>query len=176
MEQVTLVDENDRVVGSEEKLRAHIEGKLHRAFSIFVFDAGGRILLQKRARTKYHSAGLWSNTCCGHPRPNESLRPAANRRLFEEMGFRCHLREAYKFRYRIALSNNLIEDEFDHVLVGTYNADPIPVPAEVESWKWLSLAGLREEIGANPEHFSYWLRLAITMEGWNRVERAFTAT
>src|ERR1700733_6898427 len=108
-EEVTLVDENDSVVGSEHKLRAHIDGKLHRAFSIFVFNSKHELLLQKRASTKYHSAGLWSNTCCGHPRPGESIQPAAHRRLREEMGFGCDLQEVFKFLYKAKLENELIE-------------------------------------------------------------------
>src|SRR5687768_17165134 len=117
-EQVILVDEWNREVGADEKLRAHESGALHRAFSVFVFDAAGRLLLQRRARSKYHSGGLWSNTACGHPRPGEGTDEAARRRLREEMGFECGLREAFVFTYRAELEGGLVEHEFDQVFVG----------------------------------------------------------
>src|SRR5918997_6014944 len=127
-EEVILVDERDRVLGASGKLRAHREGALHRAFSVFVFDGEGRLLLQKRARGKYHSAGLWSNTACGHPRPGEATREAARRRLREEMGFDCGLREAFQFLYRAELGGALVEHEYDHVLIGAHEGDPSPDP------------------------------------------------
>jgi isopentenyl-diphosphate Delta-isomerase len=117
-EQLILVDENDRELGIEEKLKTHLEGKLHRAFSIFVFDDRGRLLLQKRASVKYHSAGLWSNTCCGHPRPGEETLSAARRRLFEEMNFSCELRKFFDFQYHAELENDLLEVDRDEGFAG----------------------------------------------------------
>src|SRR4051812_34432219 len=123
-EQLILVDAHDRELGAGEKLQVHLAGALHRAFSIFVFDAAGRLLIQKRAPGKYHSAGLWSNTACGHPRPGEATAPAARRRLREEMGLDCELHEAFEFLYRAELGDALVEHEYDHVFVGTHVGDP----------------------------------------------------
>ena len=160
-ELVTLVDEQDREVGVAEKLSAHVEGRLHRAFSIFVFDEAGRLLLQRRAATKYHSGGLWSNTCCGHPRPGEATDAAAHRRLREEMNFDCPLRKAFDFLYRAEVGNRLVEHEYDHVFTGRYSGEPSPVAAEVAEWRWMSLSALRDELGANPDAYSYWLKVAV---------------
>src|SRR2546430_1187270 len=158
-EQIILVDENDQELGVGEKLQTHLEGTLHRAFSIFVFDAERRLLLQKRARTKYHSAGLWSNTCCGHPRPGEATAAAAHRRLREELGFDCALRPAFDFLYRAELDGPLVEHEYDHVFVGEFNGAPQPDRAEVEDWRWVTMAELRHELRARPDDYSYWLRV-----------------
>jgi isopentenyl-diphosphate delta-isomerase len=160
-EQVILVDEHDRELGAGEKLEAHRAGALHRAFSVFVFDAAGRLLLQKRARAKYHSGGLWSNTCCGHPRPGEATPAAARRRLMEEMNFDCELREAFGFLYRAELDGGLVEHEYDHVFVGRFEGEPAPDAAEVEDWRWLTLDALREDLRRSPDNYSYWLRLAL---------------
>ncbi len=170
-EQLILVDAQDRELGVVEKLQAHVEGVLHRAFSVFVFDAEKRLLLQKRARTKYHSGGLWSNTACGHPRPGETTHAAARRRLREEMGFDCELRAAFEFLYRAEMDGALIEHEYDHVLVGTHEGDPAPDPAEVEDWRWVTLAELRRGLLLEPECYSYWLKAAIEGDHW----RAFFA-
>lgn len=166
------MDERDRAVGTAEKLSAHAEGRLHRAFSIFVFDGAGRLLLQRRARAKYHSGGLWSNTCCGHPRPEETTEAAAHRRLREEMNFDCELSEAFGFVYRAELDGTLVEHEYDHVFVGRYDGDPEPDPSEVEDWRRLSTDELRGELRTRPGEFTYWLRAAIQMSEWERVERA----
>jgi isopentenyl-diphosphate delta-isomerase len=168
-ETVILVDECDRELGACEKMRAHREGVLHRAFSIFVFDAGGRLLLQRRARTKYHSGGLWSNTCCGHPRPGETTLSAARRRLREEMNFDCELREAFDFLYRAELDDGLVEHEFDHVFVGRFEGAPAPDAAEVEDWRWVSTQELRDGLRRRPHEYSYWLRVALGQEGWQRL-------
>lgn len=160
-EHVILVDENDREIGIGEKMDAHRSGALHRAFSVFVFDSAGRLLLQKRARGKYHSAGLWSNTCCGHPRPGETTETAARRRLREEMNFECELRSAFSFVYRVELDNRLVEHEYDHVFVGHHDEDPAPEPAEVEAWSWVSVPELSKDLRARPESYSYWLRIAL---------------
>jgi len=161
-EQVILVDERDRELGAGEKLRAHREGALHRAFSVFIFDGAGRLLIQKRAREKYHSAGLWSNTACGHPRPGEATREAARRRLREEMGLDCELREAFEFLYRAELDGALVEHEYDHVFVGTHEGGPrAPDPAEVEDWRWVSMSELRRGLREESHLYSYWLKLVV---------------
>ncbi|MDT5293936.1 MAG: isopentenyl-diphosphate Delta-isomerase [Acidobacteriota bacterium] len=168
-ERVILVDEQDLELGSCEKLRAHLDGALHRAFSIFVFDPGGRLLLQKRARTKYHSGGLWSNTVCGHPRPGETTVAAARRRLREEMSFDCELREAFDLLYRAELDGALVEHEYDHVFVGVFAGSPDPDPSEVEDWKWVSMSELRRGLRDEPSHYSYWLKLVLESAGWRRL-------
>lgn len=158
---VILVDENDQEDGVEGKMAAHLSGKLHRAISVFVFDSGGRLLLQKRASGKYHSGGLWSNTCCSHPRPNENSAVAARRRLREEMGIDCQLLEMFSFRYCAALSNGLVENEYDHVFFGSHEGEPVPNPEEVEDWKWIDLAGLRVDLTAHPDAYSFWLSVCL---------------
>ena len=160
-ERVVLVDADDREVGTAEKMRAHQTGERHRAISVFLFDAQGRVLLQRRAAGKYHSPGKWSNTCCGHPRPHETPRDAAERRLHEEMGVRCALRPAGRFEYRAELDNGLIEHEVDHLFVGELTGDPIPNPAEVEGWKWMAVQELRADWAARPDHYTVWLPLAL---------------
>lgn len=162
MEQLILVNENDEEIGSGEKLEVHREGKLHRAFSIFVFDSASRLLLQKRAATKYHSGGLWSNTCCGHPRPGETTETAAHRRLREEMNFDCELRLCSSFIYRAELEGELTEWEYDHILVGRYDAPPDPDESEVEDWQWIDLEELRARIEEKPGHYTYWLKVALS--------------
>jgi isopentenyl-diphosphate delta-isomerase len=168
-EQVILVDEHDRALGVGEKLATHRAGALHRAFSVFVFDTHKRLLLQRRARTKYHSAGLWSNTACGHPRPGETTRAAARRRLREEMGFDCALRRAFGFVYRAELPGGLCEHEYDHVFVGAFTGTPAPAAVEVEAWAWVSLPDLRRQLRAHPERFSYWFRLLLAGPEWPRL-------
>jgi len=158
MERVVLVDEDDAVVGAEEKAAAHQAGLLHRAFSIFVFDRAGRLLLQRRAPGKYHSAGQWSNTCCGHPRPGERLESAAHRRLREEMGFDSPLRPLTTYRYRAGLDNGLTENELDHLLVGEFEGSPAPDPQEASEWRWIAPGALRREMADDPLRFTVWLR------------------
>lgn len=161
MEQVVLVDERDCALGYEEKIRVHRTGQLHRAFSIFIFNSASELLLQKRADSKYHSGGLWSNTCCGHPRPGESVNAAAARRLHEEMGFSCDLQECSTFLYRAQLDHALIEHELDHVLIGHFDGEPQPNPNEVSEFRWLNLDRLRDLIAADPDAFTYWLDAAL---------------
>jgi isopentenyl-diphosphate Delta-isomerase len=154
---VILVDESDRVIGSAEKLQAHREGKLHRAFSIFIFNQREELLLQKRSSKKYHSGGLWSNTCCSHPRPDHPIEKEAHRKLQQEMGFDCDLKWTFQFTYRVDLDNEFVENEVDHVFFGQYDGEPSPNPEEVEDWKWMDRNSLETDIKANPQHYTYWL-------------------
>lgn len=162
MENVILVDRNDKEIGTEEKIKAHENGgKLHRAFSIFVFNSKGELLLQMRAKTKYHSAGLWTNTCCSHPRPSEPLKDAAHRRLKEEMGFDCDLDETFSFVYKANFDNNLTEWEYDHVFVGIFDGNVIPNPEEVEEIKWISPNDLKDDVKKNPQNYTEWFKISI---------------
>ncbi len=160
-EEVVLVDSNDKETGFEEKLKTHKEGKLHRAFSIFVFNSKGELLLQKRAETKYHCGGLWTNTCCSHPRPGELLKEAVHRRLKQEMGFDCLLNEVFSFSYKVKFENNLVENEFDHVFSGKFDGEPKPNPEEASAFKWVGVEELKKDIKKNPGKYTYWLRIAI---------------
>lgn len=157
-ERIILVDEKDKEIGTEFKMKVHKEGKLHRAFSIFVFDAQKNLLLQKRASQKYHSGGLWSNTCCSHPRVGETLDGAAHRRLKEEMGFDCMLQKIFSFIYKVNLGDGLTEHEFDYVLAGSFDGRPQINAQEVEDFKWVSLEFLSCDIKNNPDKYTYWLK------------------
>lgn len=165
MEFVILVDEKDVELGLMEKMEAHKKGVLHRAFSVFVFNDNNELLLQRRALDKYHSGGLWTNTCCSHPRKNESVQDASVRRLQEEMGFTCDVELVFNFIYKAELDNELTEHEFDHVLIGRYNESPIPNPEEVCDWKYVALDVLKNDIKNNPENYTVWFRHIF-----NRVE------
>lgn len=160
---VVLVDDRDRPIGVEEKLRAHIGGgRLHRAFSIYVFDSAGRLMLQRRASGKYHFAGLWSNTCCGHPRFGETVLEAGHRRLPEEMGFDAPLRQAFAFAYSASdEATGLTEREIDHVLIGSYDCDPCPAAREVSGWRWVEQRDLLRELELQPDAFTPWLAPAF---------------
>jgi isopentenyl-diphosphate delta-isomerase len=164
-ELLILVDQHDRKKGCAPKLQAHQQGLLHRAFSIFIFDNADRVLLQQRAFGKYHSQGLWTNTCCGHPRPGERIASAAKRRLQEEMGMTCSLRKVSTLLYREEVSNQLIEHEFDHVFVGISHCDPIANPEEAHAWQWLKLSQISERIAAAPETFTVWFRQIVETSG-----------
>ncbi|QWP75398.1 isopentenyl-diphosphate Delta-isomerase [Lysobacter sp. K5869] len=166
-----LVDADDRPIGAAGKREVHLNGWLHRAFSIFVFDAAGRVLLQRRADGKYHSAGLWSNACCGHPRAGEELLAAAHRRLREEMGFDCPLRRAFSFVYREAVSAAMIEHELDHVLLGRFDGCPAPDPDEASDWRWVDAASLFAWLAREPDSLTVWLRRILTMLGEERLRR-----
>ena len=157
-EHVILVDESDKQIGIMEKLEAHEKGVLHRAFSILLTNSKGEWILQKRAWNKYHSAGLWTNTCCSHPRPGESIVDAASRKLQQEMGLQAPLKVAYKFIYQTQLLD-LIEHELDYVLIGTTDDLPKINADEVAEWKYASAAQIRAEIKAQPQHFTHWFRL-----------------
>ena len=160
-EQLILVNERDEAVGVEEKITAHLHGVLHRAFSVFIFNSVGQLLLQKRASTKYHSKGLWSNTCCGHPRPGESIEEASRRRLREEMGFDCEVQKVFEFIYHASLEDGLKEYEYDHVFVGRFDGTPTPNSDEVGDWKWIDLTTLRLDMKARPDKYTYWFMLSI---------------
>lgn len=160
MEQVILVDERDTNVGVMEKLEAHQKGRLHRAFSIVLFNSEGNILLQKRAEGKYHSAGLWTNTCCSHPRPEEPLQDATARRLREEMGIETPLQFRYKFIYKAELGD-LIEHEYDHVFTGVFDGRPEINPQEASDWKYASPSEVLADIEKHPSHYSAWFQLIM---------------
>ena len=156
-----LVDENDRETGTMAKTPVHQKGLLHRAFSIFIFNSRDELLLQQRADEKYHSASLWTNTCCSHPRQNEEVLEAVHRRLKEEMGMQCKLEFQFSFIYKMPFENGLIEHELDHVYFGRSDELPQPNKDEVKSWRYVSMAKLMQEIDSNPENFSIWLRICL---------------
>jgi len=161
MTQVVLVDQHDREVGTMEKLEAHRQGKLHRAVSVFLFNGKGELMLQKRASTKYHSAGLWTNTCCSHPYPGEAAVEAARRRLQEEMGIEADLDFSHTFIYKTELEGGLIEHELDHVFVGTYEGEPVLDPEEADQWKYIPMSDLMSDILVHPEHYTFWVKLIL---------------
>ena len=160
-EKVILVDENDTQVGLMPKLEAHQKGLLHRAFSVFIFNSNHQLLLQKRAVSKYHSGGLWTNTCCSHPREGEETINAANRRLIEEMGIKTNLRKVFDFIYKAELDNELIENEFDHVFYGLYNEDPIINTEEADDFKWIDMETLNNDITVNGQNYTVWFKIAF---------------
>ena len=160
-EKVILVDKNDNQVGLMPKLEAHEKGVLHRAFSIFIFNSKYELLLQKRASSKYHSGGLWTNTCCSHPREGEDILDAANRRLDEEMGIKTSLRKVYDFIYKAELDNQLTEHEFDHVFYGVFDNDPILNKAEAEDFKWVDMETLNNDIIKNEDNYTVWFKIAF---------------
>lgn len=157
-EQVLLVNERDEALGTMGKLEAHQAGALHRAFSVFLFDDHGRLLLQKRAAGKYHSAGLWTNTCCSHPRPEEMLHDAAQRRLKEEMGIDTPLEHRFSFLYKAEFDNGLMEHELDHVFFGRWSGSVMPHPEEADDWKYMAIADLEQDLRRHPERYTVWLR------------------
>lgn len=155
------MDKNDKEIGCIEKMEAHYNGVLHRAFSIFIFNSEKKLLLQKRHSTKYHSAGLWTNTCCSHPRQGEDLQDAAVRRLKEEMGFSCEVKEVFSFVYKAELENNLNEHEYDHVFIGIYDGEVIPNVNEVEDYKWCDISEVKLDIIKNPQVYTFWFKLVF---------------
>jgi isopentenyl-diphosphate delta-isomerase len=162
VEHVILVSESDEAIGEAKKLEAHRLGLLHRAFSVFVLDDDGRVLLQRRARSKYHSPGLWSNTCCGHPRPGERTIDAASRRLREEMGIECDLFPVFSFRYRAELDSGLVEHEVDHVFIGRSMGAPRHDPGEVDEWRWMRVDQARAWSEREPQSFTAWFPAVFT--------------
>lgn len=158
-EQVILVDINDRQIGLMNKMEAHEKAVLHRAFSVFIFNDKGQLMLQQRAIDKYHCGGLWTNTCCSHQRDGETTLFAAKRRLKEEMGFETHLEEKFTFIYKAPFDNGLTEHELDHVLVGYYEHSPVINKAEAASWKWINVEDLKKDMLLSPNQFTPWFRI-----------------
>lgn len=166
VEQVILVDPQDRKTGLMEKQLAHQKGVLHRAFSVFIFNNKGELMLQQRALDKYHSPGLWTNTCCSHQRDGESNIEAGKRRLFEEMGFVTELEEKTSFIYKASFDNGLTEHELDHVMVGYYDQDPSINKEEVADWKWVDMDELKKDMTQNPHNYTEWFK--IIFEKYNQ--------
>jgi isopentenyl-diphosphate delta-isomerase len=160
-EEVILVNEQDEQTGTIEKMEAHRKALLHRAFSIFIFNGKGEMLLQQRALGKYHSAGLWTNTCCSHPRPGEEVEEAAGRRLKEEMGIVTSLRKIFDFIYRTEFDNGLTEFEFDHVYTGTYSGQLSPDKQEVNDYCFRSMEDISDDLQQRPEKYSSWFRISF---------------
>ena len=158
--EVILVDNQDNPIGQMEKLEAHQKGLLHRAFSVFILNSKGEMLLQKRASGKYHSPDLWTNACCSHPYPGEQTLNAAKRRLQEEMGFTCQLKEIEAFVYKTEFDNGLIEHEFDHVLIGQYEGQITPNSNEVSEYRWVSISELDSLLSASENEFTFWFLIA----------------
>ena len=160
---VTIVDEHDQELGVMEKMEAHKLGILHRAFSVFIFNNRGEMLLQQRSFKKYHSAGLWTNTCCGHPNPGEITIDGANRRLKEEMGFSTELKEVFNFTYRSVFENGLTENEIDHVFTGVYDGNINPDPSEVSTFSYRKVSEIKMELQISQKEFTTWFRIAFPM-------------
>jgi isopentenyl-diphosphate delta-isomerase len=159
LEHVILVNERDEPLGLMEKMEAHQKGLLHRAFSVFVFNDDGEMMLQRRALSKYHSGGLWTNTCCSHPREGETIENAAVRRLQEEMGFTCDVEKVFDFVYYKVLDKGLIEHEFDHVLFGKFSGKPHINPDEVAEWKWAHPIEVSADMHHHPEKYTEWFKI-----------------
>ena len=157
--ELILVNKDDEVVGYATKEEAHRRGDLHRAFSVFLYHKN-RMLIQQRADDKYHSGGLWANTCCSHPIKGESLQEAVKRRLMEEAGISCEVREAFSFVYKHEFNKNLYEHEFDHVFLGEYDGEYVINPKEVKAFRWIELDELMKELEERPEIYASWFKLA----------------
>lgn len=158
---VVLVDENDNAIAEMEKLMAHEQGRLHRAFSVFIFNDKGELLLQQRASHKYHGAGLWTNTCCSHPQWGETVALSAEERLIYEMGLKCDLRLVYSFIYNERVENNLTEHELDYVFVGYSDQCPVLNKDEVQDYKWMNADEILSDIKNSPSHYTVWFRQAF---------------
>lgn len=156
---VILVNENDEQIGTMEKMEAHEKALLHRAFSVFIFNTNGEVLMQQRALTKYHSAGLWTNSCCSHPFPEETTYAAANRRLEEEMGLSANLQFIFKFKYIATFDNQLTEHEIDHVFVGKTDNLPSINLEEVHAFKYMHLEEIKADISSNPDKYTAWFKI-----------------
>ncbi len=161
IEHVILVNKDDEPIGTMEKMEAHQKAKLHRAFSVFIFNSEGQLLLQQRASHKYHSPLLWTNTVCSHPRHGETTIEAAHRRIVEEMGFDCDFKEAFSFVYKADVGLGLIEHEFDHVFIGVSDLKPSPNPEEVGDWKYIDLNALEIDVEKNPVNYTIWFKIAL---------------
>ena len=161
MEKVILVDTEDNQIGLMEKMQAHREAKLHRAFSVFLWNENNELLLQQRQLDKYHCGGLWANTCCSHPREGEELVDAVNRRLEEEMGIACDTSWIYSFIYKADLGEGLFEHELDHVFFGTFSGEPKLNVTEVADWKYISIDELKKDIDAHPSQYTPWFKIIL---------------
>jgi isopentenyl-diphosphate delta-isomerase len=168
-EMVILVDEYDNPLGLMEKIRAHEKGFLHRAFSVFLINDSNQLLIQRRALNKYHSPGLWTNTCCSHPRDRESIMEAANRRLYEEMGIIAKLKPLLSFIYKAKFDNGLTEHEFDHVVFGKFDGEPNINHNEVSDWKWQDIDFLKSDLVNNPINYTAWFKI-IFEEFYNKIK------
>lgn len=168
-EHVILVDKNDQEIGQEEKISAHEKALLHRAFSVFIFNKKGETLLHKRYSGKYHSGGLWTNACCGHPRPRETTVMAAERRLKEEMGFTCPLKDNFSITYKAPFDNGLTEHEYVHILSGIYEGPIAPDPMEVEDYKWIKMEEIKKEVD-NHAPFTKWFEIYFTQH-WGKLNK-----
>ena len=160
-QKVVLVDRNDNTLGTMGKMEAHELGALHRAFSIFIFNKKGELMIHQRALSKYHSPGLWTNTCCSHPRLDEDVKANAHQRLQEEMGFDCEFEKAFTFVYKSDVGQGLTEHEFDHVFVGQYDDEPSINKDEVEDWQFMDMKSLRDEIDHHPQNYTEWFKIAF---------------
>ena len=160
-QQLILVDEKDQVVGYGEKMDVHKKAQLHRAFSIFIMNDKDEVLLQQRALSKYHSGGLWANTCCSHPIRGEDQSTTVHRRLQEELGITCQLDHLFSFIYKAELDQGLTEYEYDHVYFGRYEGSPTPNPDEVADWRWLAIRSLNKDLAENPDKYVYWIKPAF---------------
>jgi isopentenyl-diphosphate Delta-isomerase len=162
MEKVVLVDEDDNPTGTMEKMEAHEKGLLHRAFSVFIFNNNGDMLLQQRAFSKYHSGGLWTNTCCSHPREGEATIEAAHRRLQEEMGFDCEIKKAFDFIYKKELDKGLTEHELDHVFIGEFEGEFRFNPEEVNAVAYVPVQEVLDEVVRNPQKYTEWFKICLS--------------
>jgi isopentenyl-diphosphate delta-isomerase len=160
-EYVILVDQNDNKVGLMEKMEAHEKGLLHRAFSVFVVNSAGELMMHQRAFEKYHSGGLWTNTCCSHPRDGETTEEAVHRRLQEEMGFDCEVRKMFDFIYKAELDLGMTEHELDHLFIGYYDGLPQINKNEVAAWKWMSIDEVKSDIEAAPQNYTEWFKIVF---------------
>lgn len=158
-EKVILVNEKDEPIGLMPKMEAHEKALLHRAFSVFIFNNKNELLLQQRALSKYHSPGLWTNTCCSHQRDGESNTEAGKRRLIEEMGFETELTEVLSFIYKAPFDNGLTEYEFDHIMIGYYSEEPKINKEEVANWKWMTLEEIRKDMTNYPDRYTAWFKI-----------------
>lgn len=158
-EKVILVNERDEPIGLMPKMEAHEKALLHRAFSVFVFNDNNELMIQQRALGKYHSPGLWANTCCSHQREGETNVAAGMRRLQEEMGFTTSLEDSISFIYKAPFDNGLTEHEFDHILIGRYNQEPEPNPEEVHDWEWMSLEDIKADMESQPQKYTAWFKI-----------------
>ncbi len=161
VEYVILVNNDDEPLGTMEKMEAHEQAELHRAFSVFIFNTKGELLLQQRAGHKYHSPLLWTNTVCSHPRQGEKTAAAAHRRIVEEMGFDCEFNEVFSFVYKADVGQGLTEHEFDHVFIGVSDEIPLPYPDEVENWKYINLEDLEIDVEENGDQYTVWFKIAL---------------